>query len=136
MMTRRRFLEVAALCGAPVAAGSLAWSGSFEWFYGRASRRILALLQSPEERLRSHFAYLDLDPEGVTRYFADCERYRGGFSRRMPLPPDVYTNYLMSTDFFRSGADQSRRVRYVGYYDPAVTPCNNPLARFDDEPEA
>jgi hypothetical protein len=136
VMTRRRFLKAAVLGGAALAGGSLAWSSSFEWFYSRASRRILAVLQSPEQRLRSHFAYLDLDPDGVTRYFADCERYRAGFSRRLPLSPDACTNYLMSTDFFRNGADESRLVRYVGYYDQAVTPCNNPLARFDDGPEA
>ena len=132
-MTRRRFLKSAVWSGASVAAGSLAWSGSLGWFYSRASRRIVAALRSPEQRLRSHFAYLDLEPEGVTQYFADCERYRTGFSQRLPFAPEVYTDYLLSTDFFRNGADQSRLVRYVGYYDPAVTPCNNPLARLDRE---
>jgi hypothetical protein len=136
MITRRRFLEVAIISGVPVAAGSLAWSGSFGWFYSRASRRLVAALRSPEDRLLSHFDYLALEPEGVTRYVADCERYREGFSRRLPLAPEVYTNYLLSSDFFKNGADQSRLIRYIGYYDPAITPCNNPLARFDDEPEA
>jgi hypothetical protein len=131
MMTRRRFIRVAALCGAPIAAASLAWSVPVERLYSRAARRIGAFLQSPEQRLRAHFDYLELDVEGVRRYFADCGRYRHGFSRRLPLAPEVYTNYLLSTDFFRHGGDASRRVRYVGYYDPAVTPCNNPLASFD-----
>ncbi|HEX2341287.1 MAG TPA: hypothetical protein VHI98_12485 [Vicinamibacterales bacterium] len=131
MMTRRRFIGIAALCGAPIAAGSLVWSEPVEWLYSRTAQRIRAFLQSPEERLRAHFDYLELDPDSVRSYFADCGRYRHGFSRRLPLAPDVYTNYLLSTDFFRHGGDESRRVRYVGYYDPAVTPCNNPLARFD-----
>jgi hypothetical protein len=43
----------------------------------------------------------------------------------------VELQFLLSTDFFRFDADERRRVSYVGYYDPAVTPCNNPLARFD-----
>jgi hypothetical protein len=133
MMTRRRFLKAAALCSAPVAAGALAWSGSFDWISSRVSRRLLAALQSPEQRLRGHFAYLELDPEGVDRYFADVARYDKGFSRHLPLPTEVYMNYLLSTDFFRNGADESRLVRYLSYYDRAITPCNNPFARFDNE---
>jgi hypothetical protein len=40
----------------------------------------------------------------------------------------VTTQYLMSSDFFKNGADESREVHYLGYYDP-MTPCNNPFAR-------
>jgi hypothetical protein len=136
VISRRRFLEIAAVCGVPLAAGSLASDGWLAWFGSRASRRLLALARSPEERLRNHFAYLDLEPEGVARYFADCARYRAGFSRYVPFPPEIYTNYLLSTDFFKNGADESQLVRYVGFYDPAVTPCSNPLAQFDDQPDA
>src|SRR5690349_9294575 len=99
VMTRRRFISAAVLLGAPVAAGMVAWRGSFAWAYSRASSRLLAALQSPEERLRAHFGYLALEPEGVARYFADCARYRPVFSRHVPLPPEIYTNYLLSTDF-------------------------------------
>jgi hypothetical protein len=40
----------------------------------------------------------------------------------------VVTQYLLSTDFFRNGADQTRVVNYLGYYNPMVA-CNNPFAR-------
>jgi hypothetical protein len=40
----------------------------------------------------------------------------------------VVTHYLMSSDFFRNGADVSRTVHYLGQYDPLVA-CNNPFAR-------
>ena len=40
----------------------------------------------------------------------------------------VTTLYLMSSDFFKNGADENRVVQYLGYYDPLV-PCNNPFAR-------
>jgi hypothetical protein len=40
----------------------------------------------------------------------------------------VVTLYLMSSDFFKNGADESRVVQYLGYYDPLVA-CNNPFAR-------
>lgn len=36
--------------------------------------------------------------------------------------------YLLSTDFFRNGADPARIVRYVSLYDPMI-PCGNPFAR-------
>jgi hypothetical protein len=133
-MTRRAFLRVVALGAAPVAVGSVVWRDSLSWVFQRSAARLRAFALSPEQRLRAHFHYLDLEPAGVEQYFADFRRYRPAFSRRLPLAPDVYTDYLLSTDFFRQGADESRRVHYVGFYDPSVTPCNNPLARFDDGP--
>lgn len=133
MMTRRTFLRAVAWSAAPLAAGSVAWRDSLAWFVDRSTRRLVALVRSPEQRLRAHFDYLDLDAAGVERYFADYERNRPGFSRRLPLPPDACTRYLLSTDFFRHGADESRRIHYVGFYDPDVTPCNNPFATFPED---
>lgn len=40
----------------------------------------------------------------------------------------IVSQYLISSDFFRYGADEARTVQYLGYYDPMV-PCNNPFAR-------
>jgi hypothetical protein len=40
----------------------------------------------------------------------------------------VVTQYLMSSDFFKNGADETRTVRYAGYYDPMIA-CGNPFAR-------
>jgi hypothetical protein len=41
----------------------------------------------------------------------------------------VVTYYLLSSDFFLNGADQSRVIRYLGYYDP-FRACGNPFARI------
>jgi hypothetical protein len=38
------------------------------------------------------------------------------------------TLFLLSSDFFTSGANESRVVRYVGFYDP-MRACGNPFAR-------
>jgi len=38
--------------------------------------------------------------------------------------------FLMSTDFFLNGADESRAVTYRTYYDPHDG-CSNPFAEFD-----
>jgi hypothetical protein len=127
-MTRRRFLQILAWCVAPLAAGWLAWRNSL---FDRGTARLLAIVLTPQQRLRAHFRYLDLDSGGVDQYFADYQRFQGKLSRRSPLPAEVFTHYLLSTDFFRYGADETRRVRYVGFYDPYTTPCNNPLAGVD-----
>ena len=39
--------------------------------------------------------------------------------------------FLLSSDFFALGADESKTVRYRGYYDPVrqVDRCGNPFAR-------
>jgi hypothetical protein len=132
MITRRKFLQIAGWCAAPVAVGVLARRHSVEWAIDRAIVRITALVQGPEERLRSHFGYLTLDAAGIKQYFADYERSYGPLPRHQPLSSDFCTRYLMSTDFFRHDADESRLVRYVGFYDPDRTACNNPLARFDE----
>jgi hypothetical protein len=132
MMTRRTFIRIAAWGTAPLVAGSLAWRDRLAWLIERSTARALALALTPEQRLRAHFDYLDLDSAGVAAYFGDCQRYRPAFSRRLPLSADVYTGFLLSSDFFQGGADESRRVRYVGFYDPSLTPCINPLATFGE----
>ena len=60
-----------------------------------------------------------------------------------PWPPDEHvvrrgetldaigSRFLLSTDFFRHGGDESRALRYVAYFDPYRSPCANPLAEFD-----
>jgi hypothetical protein len=133
MMTRRTFFRVVTLGTAPLVVGSLAWRDPLAWFIERSTARLLALAQTPEQRLRAHFDYLELDPAGVAQYFADYQRYRPAFSRRLTLGPDVYTRYLLSTDFFRRRADKSHPVHYVGFYEPSLTPCNNPFATFDED---
>jgi hypothetical protein len=130
MITRRTFLRAAAWVGPTLTLSTLAWPDSFAWLFGRSAARLAAIARSPAARLRAHFNYLDLDPTGVDLYFSDCQRYQRGFSSRLPLAPGVYTRYLLSTDFFQHGADESRRIHYVGFFDPSVTPCSNPLARF------
>ena len=43
----------------------------------------------------------------------------------------IVTLYLLSSDFFLTGADETRIVRYQGYYDPIrnLHPISNPFAR-------
>jgi hypothetical protein len=43
----------------------------------------------------------------------------------------IVTQYLLSSDFFQNGADETRKVRYYRYYDPTRNPrpCRTPFAR-------
>jgi hypothetical protein len=132
-MTRRQFLKIAGWCAAPLTVVAVASRNSAARAVNRIGERLLALVQSPDERLRSHFSYLTLDNAGVEQFFTDHRRFRGDLPRHARLPSDAYTRYLLSTDFFRHRADESQIVRYVGFYDPDNTPCGNPLAEFDNE---
>ena len=49
-------------------------------------------------------------------------------SRVEQMEDIVVTTYLLSSDFFVNGSDETRLVKYRGYYDPMV-PCGNPFAR-------
>ena len=49
-------------------------------------------------------------------------------SRFARFEDTLVSTYLLSTDFFWNGSDESRTVNYVAYYDPN-RPCHNPFAR-------
>jgi len=77
------------------------------------------------------FPYLRLRTGAAEKFEADYQRYVGPPPSRQLWPEAMQAQFLLSTDFFRFNADESRVVGYVGFYDPTVTPSNNPLARFD-----
>lgn len=87
---------------------------------------------SPEERLiREHFAYLTIDADGLRRFLREYRRAIG--------PPSLVgerevrrflDTFLLSTDFFREGADESRSVRFAMLYDVYTNPCYEPLPRL------
>jgi hypothetical protein len=57
----------------------------------------------------------------------------GGFSndkrtRMQRMADNFSTLYLLSSDFFPNGADESRTIQYTGLYDSLV-PCSSPFAR-------
>jgi hypothetical protein len=49
-------------------------------------------------------------------------------SRFARFEDTLISTYLLSSDFFSNGSDESRKVNYVAFYDP-LRPCNNPFAR-------
>jgi hypothetical protein len=110
-----------------------------------------------EAILRKRLGFLKLDPTGVRAFAKDQTaavfnkkiptwnrlRYHFGSvgpsferfyrttdhrSRALRLEDTLVQTYLLSTDFFQNGADESKLVEYIAYYDPR-RPCQNPFAR-------
>lgn len=125
-ISRRTFVQLGA------GAVSAAMLGSFGFFTHQrweAVTRRWSWLRSAylplEARISLHYHYLQLDPAGVQQFVRDYEKHRGQIGRFWH-DDNIFLRYLLSTDFFPNGADESRPVRYVMLYDPYVSPCWNP----------
>lgn len=57
--------------------------------------------------------------------FSDSNRFAQGLRRG---EDHIVSYYLLSSDFFTHGADESRLVSYTGFYDPLASVCRNPFA--------
>lgn len=145
-LSRRAFLGgaiggVAVLVAAPYAF--------YHWHSGKPTSVIVAIL-------KRRVGYLKNEPgifERFAREYVDYKReYRlqlGRLSavafpltyvtlyRWVPmghplrrLEDNVVTKYLLSTDFFQHGADESRSLRYLSFYEPQLAPCRNPFVNL------
>jgi hypothetical protein len=143
MTSRRQFIAT----GIAALAGLAGW----RFFAGSDENAIIAVL-----RKRLH--YLTLDEAGLRAYAKDLAAQKivasnrlrmldvaGPLYTRFALPDyknallhelrhgeeRVVSIYLLSSDFFLNGANESRVVHYLHYYDPIHRPraCTNPFAR-------
>jgi hypothetical protein len=80
-------------------------------------------------RLRYHF--LSAGAPSFQRFYRSSDQR----SRVARLEDTLVSNYLLSSDFFANGADESRTINYVAYYDP-MRACQNPFARPVVDPRA
>ncbi len=107
--------------------------------------------------LRRRLAYLRLEEEGLVQFARDFQEGLSARRRRraawagmlglaqvhanlLSLLPgtsglrqfenEIVTAFLLASDFFFNGADESRPLRYIGLLDPYRRPCANPFARF------
>ena len=141
-LRRRRFLLLAA-GGTLVIAGGY---GVARWYRRDPASVIVAIL---ERRL----GYLQVEHGSFERFAAKYLETREGYRRELellsllslpyryvtPYPflkqghslrrleSNVVSRYLLSTDFFEHGADESRSIRYVEFHDPYSTACRNPF---------
>ena len=73
-------------------------------------------------RLRYHM--LASGASSFKRFYRSTDTH----SRMGRFEDALVSTYLLSSDFFWNGSDESRKVNYVAYYDPN-RPCHNPFAR-------
>jgi hypothetical protein len=73
-------------------------------------------------RIKYHF--LSNVAKSYTRYARSTDHR----TRMERIEDGFAATYLLSSDFFLQGADRSRVVQYVAYYDP-LRACGNPFAR-------
>jgi len=105
--------------------------------------------------LHRRLDYLNLDPQGVAQFAQDIVNHgisgskltlvdaMGPLYTRLDLLPNSRVNvslrhgeeritskFLLSSDFFDHGADTSRLVRYLGYFERTdLRACSSPFAR-------
>ena len=81
--------------------------------------------------LREEYAYLQIDEAVLDRFASDflADRRRS-WDGTEAFPKNERPRFLMSTNFFQNGADEAEPLAYVAYYNPYVSTCHNPFARF------
>lgn len=126
--TRRWFLLSAGAAGiAALGLGALRMRGNVRsWL-----RRFAHADQSPQRRVLAYFHYLKIPESVADQFVADYRHHIRDVGRLSGLGDEFFERFLLSTDFFQNGADESRAVGYVALYAPTITLCYNPLATFD-----
>ena len=75
--------------------------------------------------LREYFSYLEFDDSVATQFVLDYARHYGPVEDAGRF----FATFLLSTDFFENGQDESRPLQYVALYGPMLNPCLNPLGQ-------
>ncbi len=106
--------------------GALAAAGHWTLF-GRYTERGFAQYL----RLRCHYLTLEVT-DGEFERFVRLYKKHYGFTERRWAPralEPMAAVFLLSTDFFANGADESKPVRFRRFFHPYVSPCWNPLVK-------
>ena len=95
-----------------------------------------------EKIIFDELSFLKLDKEGVRRFVADYTKpmtsknklilkgysFMSINSEQSQKISHLMSAYLLSTDFFANGMNETRMIKYVGLYDPHLRPCSNPFS--------
>jgi len=84
---------------------------------------------NPARALKEALPMLKVGDEVVAAFLADMARHdmRVKLGKNGKPSSEDVQKFLLSTDFFNSGDDESRPLKYVRLYDPYLAPCYNPL---------
>ena len=89
-----------------------------------ARDQISTLLAKRPTWVRWKYHFLHIFAKSFSRFDSSNDKR----SRVERMVDNLASTYLLSSDFFLNGADESRVVQYVRFYDP-MRPCGNPFAR-------
>jgi hypothetical protein len=70
--------------------------------------------------------YLERSAPGARAFARDFPSRNPGVRQFQRPETDPLEQFLLSTDFFQDGGDETRTVPYVALYDPYLNPCWNP----------
>ncbi len=128
-MKRRKFLAVAGM------GGLVAAVLSFRFVATSTEDAVV-------NRIIKELNFLKLNRDGVVKFVAD---YTATMGKKAKLMLKSYSfmgmnasnsqkintllnAYMLSTDFFINGMDESKEVKYIGMYDPYNRPCAHPFS--------
>jgi hypothetical protein len=124
-MKRREFLKLVPAAVVAIAGGS----GCFQEEESAISN---VLEVGPEPYLsiiRQHLPMLKVEVAEIENFKRAFERnsrpHRAGHGDE-----DLAKDFLLSTDFFENGEDESVPLRFVSVFNPRLTPCYNPLTNL------
>jgi len=92
----------------------------------------LSSLTPPQRAIYEHLHPLlpGLDSEQALADFARAHVAAGRSLRtQRPEPDGLVTSFLLSTDFFQTGANPKRKLRFSVLYSP-LSACRNPFAQL------
>ena len=130
-MRRRKFLAITSLAGLVAGITSLKFiTTSFD--------------KAAVDIIRDELHYPKLDEQGLLKFVSDFSqnkngRYRftirgysllGISSSQSGKVNQLVTAYMLSSDFFKNGMDESRVVKYLALYDPYLRPCAHPFSHI------
>ena len=144
-ISRRTFLLTALVGGVSICVGSI-------WFVGSRRGGVAELIASV---VRKKLHFLQIDENGLQQFAQDFGElaeatYGDGLNWLTWFRPLYeYTNlltsvdmvdvpaeqiaglFMMSSDFFREGSDETRVIEYVRLYDPYSRVCANPFPNLE-----
>ena len=85
-------------------------------------------IQAIQEKLN----YLELDRTALTQYQIEIEKIFGRIPelRKNETAETFASHFLLCTNFFIDGEDTSKKIRFVTFYDPYISPCFNPVMQM------
>lgn len=121
---KRRTLIIAGV-GVTVAAGATVAVAR------RLSRPALAGVSEAARELGhdlwARLPSLEIEEAAFVSFLTDLETHDGPIEPGARATDKVVQKFLLSTDFFLEGGDETRTIAYARYHDPYISVCYDPI---------